>query len=150
MLAYDLPTSKQLPPAFRSAVMLAAGAAQFWDGHQQECADLLEQCLTGLQRWPAGALQAEALGTVALVESYWTRSQRAEVAARQAEALLDAERLEPPIPLQLAAALRCLIGADFAGLDRQLKGTIFRDLVGVEPALESAVALVAGLAAHRL
>ena len=115
--------------------MLAAGAALFWDGHQQGCADLLEQCLTGLQRGPAGALQAEALGTVALVESYWTRSQRAEVAATQAEVLLNAERLDPPITLQLAAALRCLTGADLAGLDRQLKGTTFRDLVGAEPAL---------------
>ena len=142
LLAHDLPTGKQLPPTFRPAVMLAAGAALFWDGHQQGCADLLEQCLTGLQRGPAGALQAEALGTVALVESYWTRSQRAEVAATQAEVLLNAERLDPPITLQLAAALRCLTGADLAGLDRQLKGTTFRDLVGAEPALESALALV--------
>jgi LuxR family maltose regulon positive regulatory protein len=142
LLGSELPTGKQLPPTFRAAVLLAAGTAQFWDGHQQECADLLEQCLTGLQRWPTGALQAEALGTVALVESYWTRSHRAEAAASRAEALLDEDRLEAPITLQLAAALRCLIGADLAGVDLQLKGTLFRDLVGAEPALEAALVLV--------
>ena len=37
--------------------------------------------------------------------------------------------LRLPSPFSLAAALRCLIGADHAGLDRVLKGTLFRDVV---------------------
>jgi LuxR family maltose regulon positive regulatory protein len=142
LLNRDLPAGKQLPPGFRSAVMLAAGTAHFWDGHQQECTDLLEHCVAGLEHSTAGALQAEALGTVALVESYWTRSHRAEAAAGRAEELLATERLEAPIALQLSAALRYLTAADLAGMDLVLKGTLFRDLIGVEPGLEAAVILV--------
>jgi LuxR family maltose regulon positive regulatory protein len=142
LLSRELPIGKQLPPGFRSAVMLAAGTAHFWAGHQQECTDLLEQCVAGLPHSPANALHAEALGTLAFVESYWTRSHRAEAAAGRADELLAAERLEAPVALQLAAALRCLTAANLGGMDLVLKGTLFRDLVGLEPGLEAAVILV--------
>jgi LuxR family maltose regulon positive regulatory protein len=142
LLDRDLSAGRPLAPGLRPAVILASATAHFWDGHQQECADLLEQCLAGLVHPAAVALRAEALGTVALVESYWTRSHRAEAAASQAEALLAAERLEAPVTLQLAAAMRDLTGADLTGADRALKGTLFRDLVGAEPGLESALILV--------
>jgi LuxR family maltose regulon positive regulatory protein len=142
LLRRDLPVGKQLPPGFRGAVTLAAGTAHFWDGHQLECTGLLEQAVAGLEHSPAVSLQAEALGTLALVESYWTRSHSAEAAASRAEALVAAERPETPVTLQLAAALRCLIGADLEGVDRSLKGTLFRDLVGAEPGLEAALILV--------
>ena len=66
----------------------------------------------------AVALQAEALGTVALVESYWTRIPSASAAASQAEELLASDALRLPSPFSWRRPCDCLISADHAGLDR--------------------------------
>jgi LuxR family maltose regulon positive regulatory protein len=142
LLGRDLGTSRHIPPALRPAVMLAAAMAHFWEGDQHECAHLLAQCLKEVERSRAVALHAEVLGALALVESYWTRSNRAEEVANTTADLLNTEGLEAPESLQLATALRCLIRADLTGLDRALKETLFRDVVGAEPSFEVMLSLV--------
>jgi LuxR family maltose regulon positive regulatory protein len=142
LLSRDLGASRQVPPALRPAVMLAAAMAHFWEGDHQECARLLGECLTEVERSRAVALHAEVLGAGALVESYLTRSNRAEEVASRTADLLNAEGLEAPESLQLALALRCLVRADLAGLDCALKQALFRDVVGSEPGFEVMLTLV--------
>jgi LuxR family maltose regulon positive regulatory protein len=142
LLGRDLGTSRMIPPAFRPAVMLSMAMAHFWEGGHQECSRLLAQCLTEVERSRAVALHAEVLGALALVESYWTRSNRAEELASRATDLLNTEGLEAPESFQLATAWRCLIRADLAGLDGALKDALFRDIVGSEPGFEVMLCLM--------
>ena len=142
LLGRDLGTSRQIPPTLRPAVMLAAAMAYFWEGRHHECAHLLARCLTEVERSRTTALHAEVLGAVTLVESYLTRSNRAEEVARRTADLLNTDGLEAPESLSLAAAVRCLIRADLAGLDRALKETLFRDVVGSEPSFEVMLTVV--------
>jgi LuxR family maltose regulon positive regulatory protein len=144
LLARDPGTSRQIPPALRPAVMLSMAMAHFWEGGHQECTRLLAQCLTEVERSRAVALHAEVLGALTLVESYWTRSNRAEELATRTADILNTEGLEAPESLQLATAWRCLIRADLAGLDGALKDILFRDVVGSEPGFEVMLSLMQG------
>jgi LuxR family maltose regulon positive regulatory protein len=136
LLGRDLGTARQISAGFRPAVMLSAAMAHFWEGGHHECAHLLVQCLKEVERSRAVALHAEVLGALSLVESYWTRSNRAEEVASRTTDLLNTEGLEAPESLQLATAWRCLIRADLAGLDCALKEALFRDVLGSEPSFE--------------
>jgi LuxR family maltose regulon positive regulatory protein len=142
LLGRDLQTSRHLSPALRPAVMLAAALASFWDGRHQECAGLLECALGEAEGIRAGALRAEILGALTLMESYWARSKRAEELASHAAGELSAEGLEGPLTLPLAAALRCWMRADLAGLDRAIQQASFKDVVGSDPGFEAALVIM--------
>jgi LuxR family maltose regulon positive regulatory protein len=142
LLGRDLGTSRLIPPAFRPAVMVSMAVAHFWEGGHQECGRLLAQCLTEVERSRAVALHAEVLGAMTLVESYWTRCNRAEELAGRTADLLNREGLDAPESLQLATAWRCLIRADLPGLDGALKDALFRDIVGSEPGFEVMLSLM--------
>jgi LuxR family maltose regulon positive regulatory protein len=163
LLGRDPQPSRSMPSGFYPAVMLASAMAYLWEGRHQDCANLLTQSLKEAERSHAVTLQTEILGALALVESYSTRSNRAEVLANRAEDLVSADGLEPPESLYLAnraedlvsadgleppeslylgSALRCLMRADLHGLDEALNQVLFRDVVGSEPGFEAALTIL--------
>ena len=117
-------------------------------GEHEDVGALLDEALAEAQRDGMPGIELEVLGMMAFFDSYWSRTNHADDAARRADALRKHNSLGPPPALELAAILRSLIAGEPADWTRPLQGVVLPDVVGSDPGL--AVALMLGQANVRL
>jgi LuxR family transcriptional regulator, maltose regulon positive regulatory protein len=130
-----------LIPGLRAAVRLAQASTHLWHGKHEDVGSLLDQALADAERDGLPGLELEVLGLMTFVDSYWSRTNHAEEAARRAYALAKRKNLGPPPTLELAAAQRSLIAGDLGGRARALRGILLPDVVGSDPGLAAALML---------
>jgi LuxR family maltose regulon positive regulatory protein len=135
-------------PGLRAAVLLAQASTHLWHGLHEDVGALLDEALAEAQRDGMPGIELEVLGMMAFFDSYWSRTNHADDAARQADALRKHNGLGQPPALELAATLRSLIAGESGDWTRPLQGVVPPDVVGSDPGL--AVALVLGQANVRL
>jgi LuxR family maltose regulon positive regulatory protein len=128
----------------RAAVLLAQASSHMWHGRHEDVGALLEEAQTEARRDGMPSIELEALGMMALADSYWSRTNHADDAAQRADALRKQKGLTLPPVLELAAALRSMIAGEPSGWTRPLQRILLSDVIGSDPAL--AVALVLGQA----
>jgi LuxR family transcriptional regulator, maltose regulon positive regulatory protein len=129
-------------PGLRAAVLLAQASVHMWHGRYDDVGALLEEALTGARRDGPSSLELEVLAMMALVNSLWSRTARAEQVTQQAHNLRRRAGLDPPPALELAAAVRAFMAGDFSGQARALLEVALPDVAGADPGLATAVALV--------
>jgi LuxR family maltose regulon positive regulatory protein len=93
-------------------------------------------------------IELEVLGMMAFFDSYWSRTNHADDAARRADDLRKHNGLGLPPALELAATIRSQIAGEPDDWARPLQGVVLPDVVGSDPGL--AVALMLGQANVRL
>ena len=135
-------------PGLRAAVLLAQASTHLWHGLHEDVGALLDEALAEAQRDGMPGIELEVLGMTAFFDSYWSRTNHADDAARRADALRKHNGLGPPPALELAATLRSLIAGEPADWTHPLQGVVLPDVVGSDPGL--AVALMLGQANVRL
>jgi LuxR family maltose regulon positive regulatory protein len=135
-------------PGLRAAVLLARASTHLWHGIFEDVGTLLDEALAEAQRDQMPGLELEALGLMAFVDTYWSRTNHANDAARRADALRRQKGLGLPPTLELAATLRSLIAGEADEETRPLQRIKLPDVVGSDPGL--AAALVLGQANLRL
>jgi LuxR family transcriptional regulator, maltose regulon positive regulatory protein len=128
-------------PGLRAAVLLAQASSHLWRGRHEDVGALLDEALAEARADEMAGLELEALGMIAFVASYWSRTHHAEDATRRAHALLRHENLGVPPVLELAAALRSLVSGDLGDGMRSLRRILLPDVVGSDPGLTVALAL---------
>ena len=104
-------------PGLRAAVLLAQASTHLWHGRHEDVGALLDEALAEAQQDSMPGLELEVLGMMAFVDSYWSRTNHADDAARRADALRKHKGLGLPPALELAAALRSLIAGEPRRLD---------------------------------
>ena len=135
-------------PGLRAAVLLAQASTHLWHGMHEDVGALLDEALAEAQRDGMPGIELEVLGMMAFFDSYWSRTNHADDAARRADALRKHNGLGLPPALELAATLRSLIAGESGDWTRPLQGVVPPDVVGSDPGL--AVALVLGQANVKL
>jgi LuxR family maltose regulon positive regulatory protein len=125
-------------------VLLAQASTHLWHGRHEDVAALLDVALAEAQRDRIPGIEVEVLGMMAFVDSYWSRTNRADDAAQRAHALRKHNDLGIPPALEFAAALRSLIAGDLGGQAPTIRRILLPDVVGSDPGLS--VALVLGQA----
>jgi len=135
-------------PGLRAAVLLAQASTHLWHGLHEDVGALLDEALAEAQRDGMAGIELEVLGMMAFFDSYWSRTNHADDAARRADALRKHNDLGQPPALELAATLRSLIAGEPDDWTRPLQGVVLPDVVGSDPGL--AVALMLGQANVRL
>lgn len=142
LLSRDLRHRPSLDGSLTAAVLLADVSMHMWDGEFTDVEDTLGAALAIAETNGPRNLELEILGTIALLDTYWCRPNRADSAAHRArEILQDYDGMEPPATLGLAAALRSLIAADFTGLGQALQRTLVVDAVGSDPGVVGVLTL---------
>ena len=131
-------------PGLRAAVLLAQASTHLWHGRHEDIGALLEEALAEAVRDELPALELEVLAMIAFVDSYWSRTNRADDAVQRAHALRRHKNLATPPVLELAAALRALVAGDLGGWAQALQRILLSDVVGSDPGI--AVAIVVGRA----
>jgi LuxR family maltose regulon positive regulatory protein len=137
-------TSAPPMPGLRAAVLLTQASTHLWHGRHEDIGALLDEALAEAQRDEMPGIELEVLGMMAFVDSYWSRPNHADELTQRAHSLSQHKDLSIPPALELAAALRSLIEADFVGLARAIQQILLPDAVGADPGLS--VALVLGQA----
>lgn len=122
-------------------MLLAHASARLWHGRHEKVGPLLVQALADAVRDGQPGLELEVLATMALADSYWSRTSHADDAAQRAHALDKRLNLAVPAALELAVALRSLLAGDLGGRARVLQQILVPDAVGSDPGLAAAVAL---------
>jgi len=135
-------------PGLRAAVLLAQASAHLWHGMHEDVGALLDEALAEAQRDGMPGIELEVLGMMAFFDSYWSRTNHADDAARRADDLRKHNGLGLPPALELAATLRSQIAGEPDDWTRPLQGVVLPDVVGSDPGL--AVALMLGQANVRL
>ena len=135
-------------PGLRAAVLLAQASTHLWHGLHEDVGALLDEALAEAQRDGMPGIELEVLGMMAFFDSYWSRTNHADDAARRADALRKHNGLGLPPALELAATLRSQIAGEPDDWTRPLQGVVLPDVVGSDPGL--AVALMLGQANVRL
>src|SRR6185312_5018040 len=100
-------------PGLRAAVLLAQASVHAWHGRPDDVGGLLDSALAGARRDGPASLELEVLAMMALVNSLWSRTARAEQVTRQAQDLRRRAGLDPPPALELATAVRAVMAGDF-------------------------------------
>ncbi len=132
------------PPSLlglRAAVLLAQASTHLWCGRHEDVGALLDEALAEAQRDGSAILELEALGMVAFVDSFWSRSNHADEAVQRAHALRKKESLGMPPTLELAAVMRAMIAGDPGVPARILQRILLTDVVGADSGLTAALAL---------
>ena len=135
-------------PGLRAAVLLAQASTHLWHGMHEDVGALLDEALAEAQRDGMPGIELEVLGMMAFFDSYWSRTNHADDAARRADALRKHNGLGLPPALELAATIRSQIAGEPDDWTRPLQGVVLPDVVGSDPGL--AVALVLGQANVKL
>jgi LuxR family maltose regulon positive regulatory protein len=137
-------------PGLRAAVLLAQASAHMWHGRHEDVGALLDEALAETRRDGSDILELEALGMIAFVDSFWSRTNHADKAAERAHALRKQKGLSMPSTLELAVLIRAAIGGDLAVQARTLQRIMLPDVVGADPGLTPALALghASALLAH--
>ena len=99
-------------PGLRAAVLLAQASTHLWHGMHEDVGALLDEALAEAQRDGMPGIELEVLGMMAFFDSYWSRTNHADDAARRADALRKHNGLGLPPALELAATLRSLIAGE--------------------------------------
>jgi LuxR family maltose regulon positive regulatory protein len=128
-------------PGLRAAVLLAQASTHLWHGRHEDVGGLLDEALAEARREGADVLELEALGMMTYVDTFWSRTNRAERAAQQAHALRKEKSLSMPPALELASVLRALIAGNLGARTRNLQRILLPDVVGSDPGLVVAVTL---------
>ncbi len=128
-------------PGLRAAVLLAQASTHLWHGRHEDVSALLDDALAEARRDGTDILELEALGMIAFVDSFWSRTNHADEAAERAHALRKQKSLSMPSTLELAVATRALIGGDLAVQALTLQRILLPDAVGSDPGLTAALAL---------
>jgi LuxR family maltose regulon positive regulatory protein len=123
-------------------VLLAQASSHLWHGRHEDVGTLLDDALAQARSDTVPGVELEVLAMMAFAESYWSRPNHADDAARRAQELRRHKNLEAPPALELAAALRSFVAGDLDGLVRALQRVLLPDAVGSDPGL--AVAQVLG------
>jgi LuxR family transcriptional regulator, maltose regulon positive regulatory protein len=129
-------------PGLRAAVLLAQASVHTWHGQPDDVGVLLDSALAGARRDGLSSLELEVLAVMALVNSLWSRTARAEQVTRQAHDLRRRAGLETPPALELAMAVRALMAGDFSDQGLASLEIALPDVAGADPALATALALV--------
>ena len=129
-------------PGLRAAVLLAQASVHTWHGLHDDVGALLDAALAGARRDGPASLELEVLAMMALVNSLWSRTARAEQVTRQAHDLRRRAGLGTPPALELATAVRALMAGDFSGQAPALLEVALPDVAGADPGLAAALALV--------
>ena len=143
-----LDDEQALPAGLRAAVLLAQACAHLWHGRQDDVSTLLELAMAEAAEHGPSSLEVEVLAMTAYVDGCWTRTRRADEAVQRAHALRKQRGLGLPPALELAAALRALIGGDLGGRARGLTQILVPDVVGSDPGLAPAATLTQAIALH--
>jgi LuxR family transcriptional regulator, maltose regulon positive regulatory protein len=138
----DLRSCVRLPVALRGAVLLDEAMAAFWLGSYEPGEQLLGRAMVEAERVGDMQLQVDIVAAMALVDSYWARTRRAEALALRAEVLVEQGGLQQPAALELAGALQALMAGDVIAMDRRLQRTLFPPGGRTAPALEALHALL--------
>jgi LuxR family maltose regulon positive regulatory protein len=141
LLGGDGDAGEQRTPGLRAAVLLAQAATHLWHGLHQDVGTLLDEALAEARREGQVDLEAEALAVRALADTFGSRTNRADHAARRASAICKRRGLATPPALDLAAALRALVAGDLAGWAAILQRIVLPEHVGRDPGLAVALAL---------
>jgi LuxR family maltose regulon positive regulatory protein len=128
-------------PGLRAAVLLAQASTHLWHGRHEDVGGLLDEALAEAQQDGADVLELEALGMLTYVDTFWSRTNRAERAARQAHALRKEKGLNMPPALELASVMRALVAGDLGDQARDLQRILLPDVVGSDPGLAAALML---------
>jgi len=138
-----------VPPSVRAAILLAQSSTRLWCGRHEEARSLLAEALTESRLDDQDGLEVEALGLAACLDSLWSGASRADKAIQRAHAVRRARGLAAPPALELATAIRALLAGDLDAHARALQRIEPPGVVGGDPALPPAAALVmaAGLLA---
>jgi LuxR family maltose regulon positive regulatory protein len=131
-----------LVPGLRAAVLLAQASTHLWCGRPERVGDLLQAALAHATREGPPVVELDVFAMSAFVDTYWSRSARADEATRQAHNLLRRHPdLGPPALLDLADAWRCLLTGDLSGRARAMQRVLVPDLVGADPGVAILLAL---------
>ena len=115
VLAVDESALCELPRGVRARAMIAHAKAQFWDYRHDGLDSQLEAALSLAEQDGLDSVGLEALGMLALVNAFWSKTSRGAQAEERARELLESSvELVPPLTLQLAVAHRAALAADFA------------------------------------
>lgn len=134
-------------PGLRAAVLLSRARTHFWAGRFHDIEELLREARTAARSDSAAAIELDVVGMMALVDTYFCRPARADEAARQAGALQQADvNLSSPLTLELAAALRAFVQADFTGMARAVRRAAGASGTEWDPAAAGLLAIVRALA----
>jgi LuxR family maltose regulon positive regulatory protein len=134
-------TKPPATPGLRAAVVLAQASTHLWHGRHEDVGALLEEALAEARQDGADVLELETLGMLAYVDTFWSRTNRAERAARQAHALRKEKNLNLPPALELASVMRALVAGDLGDQARDLQRILLPDVVGSDPGLAAALVL---------
>jgi len=131
-------------PGLRAAVLLAQASTHLWTGRHEDVGTLLDGALAEAGREGPPSIELEVLGMMAVVGSYWSRTNYTDDAAGRAHVLRRQMGLDVPPALEFAEALRSNIAGDLDGRARSLQRVLLPDVIGSDPGL--AVALELGQA----
>ena len=131
-------------PGLPAAVLLAQASTHLWHGRHEDVGVLLDGALAEARRDAMPGLELEALGMMAFVESFWSRTNRASDAAARAYALSKHKNLNIPPALEFASVMRALIAGDVSGQKGLIPRILLPEAVGSDPGL--AIALTLGQA----
>lgn len=134
----------ELRTGLRARVLIAQAQAQFWDDRHDDVEPLLAEALALARSEELAGIELEALGMLALVNSYWSKAARSTDAEDRArEIIRSSTYLATPLALELALAHRSGVRGDF-----QTMSLALRRAVGAAPA-ETDLALLALIAQTR-
>jgi LuxR family transcriptional regulator, maltose regulon positive regulatory protein len=85
-----------LIPGLRAAVLLAQASTHLWHGRHEDVGTLLDEALAEAQRDGMPGIELEALGMMAFVGTYWSRTTHADDAFQRADALRRRKGLDIP------------------------------------------------------
>jgi LuxR family transcriptional regulator, maltose regulon positive regulatory protein len=131
-------------PGLRAAVLLTQASTHLWTGRHEDVGTLLDGALAEAGREGSPGIELEVLGMMAVVGSYWSRTNYTDDAARRAHVLRRQMGLDVPPALEFAEALRSNMAGDLDGRARSLQRILLPDVIGSDPGL--AVALELGRA----
>jgi LuxR family maltose regulon positive regulatory protein len=131
-------------PGLRAAVLLTQASTHLWTGRHEDVGTLLDGALAEAGREGPPGIELEVLGMMAVVGSYWSRTNYTDDAAGRAHVLRRQMGLDVPPTLEFAEALRSNIAGDLDGRARSLQRILLPDVIGSDPGL--AVALELGRA----
>ena len=128
-------------PGLPAAVLLAQASTHLWHGRHEDVGVLLDGALAEARKDATAGLELEALGMMAFVGSYWSRTNHATDAAARAYALSRHKNLTIPPALDFAAAMRSVIAGDVSGQKGLIPRILLPDVVGADPGLSIALTL---------
>ena len=121
LIANEDTTARERVPGLRACTLIARAQAQFWDGRYDEVEPQLNDALALAERDGLRCVQLDALSMLALVNSYRCRKVSADDAMHRASELLrSSPELSAPVTLELAAAQRGFVDADFPAMAEAL------------------------------